>query len=60
MFSNKKGKIMRHPYATLTVIGLATVGALSISHRVKSFFSCKMGHLSNMVSGMKKDIQEMN
>ena len=28
---------MRHPYATLAVLGLAAVGAISISEKVKCF-----------------------
>ena len=46
MFNNKKGQIMRHPYATLMIIGLATAGAISVTNKVKSMFSCKKENLS--------------
>ncbi len=59
MFSNKKGKIMRHPYVTLTIIGLATVGAMSIACKMKSFVYCKAGCIQDMMNGMKRDMQEM-
>ena len=53
MFNNKKGRIMRHPYATLAVLGLATVGAVSIGQRVKDMFSSKTRCVSNMMMSFK-------
>lgn len=55
MFSNKKGKIMRHPYATIVVLGLATVGAISITTKVKQFFKEKNCCVGNMFHGMKQN-----
>ena len=55
MFNGKKGRIMRHPYLTLTVLGLATVGVISISDRVKCFWHSKTRCVENMLSTMKKD-----
>ena len=55
MFSGKKGRMMRHPYLTLTVLGLATVGAISITEKVKYFFYDKTRCVSNMLTSMKKD-----
>ena len=46
---------MRHPYLTLTVLGLATVGVISISDRVKCFWHSKTRCVENMLSTMKKD-----
>lgn len=57
MFNNKKGSIMRHPYVTLAVLGLATVGAVGIGQKVKSFVDNKTRCISGMVSSMKKDTQ---
>ena len=47
------GGIMRHPYATLLIIGLATAGALSIGGRIKHFCSCKARGLTTMMNGMR-------
>ncbi|MBR5144274.1 MAG: hypothetical protein IKW53_04405 [Clostridia bacterium] len=52
MFGNKKGQIMRHPYATLTIIGLAAVGVISISEKVKCFCSGKSRAITSMMNGM--------
>ena len=57
MFNNKKGSIMRHPYVTLTVLGLAAVGAVGIGQKVKGFVNSKARCISGMVGGMKKDNQ---
>ena len=59
MFNNKKGQIMRHPYATLMIIGLATAGAISVTNKVKSMFSCKKENLSCMVKSVKDDYKQM-
>ena len=53
MFGNKKGHIMRHPYATLAIIGLAAAGAMSIGEKVKDFVSDKAKCVGNMMNGMK-------
>lgn len=42
MFSSKKSGIMRHPYATLAIIGLATAGVITIGAKVKGMVSDKM------------------
>lgn len=55
MFNCKKGSIMRHPYVTLVIIGLATAGAITIGEKIKSFCSCKTRSLSTMMSGMKNN-----
>ena len=52
MFNRKKGRIMRHPYATLAVLGLAAVGVISISEKMKCFFEEKAGCVRNMISSM--------
>lgn len=59
MFNGKKGSIMRHPYATLIIIGLATAGAVSIGEKIKSFCSCKTRGISTMISGMKNNTDFM-
>lgn len=56
MFNNKKGCIMRHPYATLMIIGLAAVGAVSIGEKVKGFFYSKTRCLSSMMKGKCSDV----
>ena len=58
MFTNKKGKIMRHPYATMIVLGLATVGAISITSKVKQFFKDKGMCVGNMINGMHRDHED--
>lgn len=50
MLKGKKCHIMRHPYLTLTVMGLAAVGVMTITNKVRSFMSDK----SHCVSGMMK------
>ena len=55
MFNNKKGRIMRHPYASLMVISLATVGALTITKRTKEFFQSKTDSVSRMIRCSKKE-----
>jgi len=53
MFQRKKGRIMRHPYATLAVLGLAAIGVISISEKVKCFCGEKVKCVSNMLTSMK-------
>lgn len=60
MFNGKKGIIMRHPYATLTVLGLAAIGTMSIGQKVKGFVTSKTRCISGMVGSMKKDTQNSN
>ena len=54
MLKGKKCHIMRHPYLTLTVVGLAAVGVMTITNRLRSFMNDK-GHL---VGGMMKSVRE--
>lgn len=56
MFQSKKGRIMRHPYVSLTLIGLATVGVMSISNKVKGFFMEKTSRVKGMMSEMKNNL----
>ena len=60
MFNNKKGQMMRHPYATLAIIGLATAGAIGITNKIKSVFTCKKDNISCMMKGMKENFGQMN
>ena len=46
---------MRHPYMTLAVVTLAAVGAVSITEKVKCFFTEKGKCACNMLSLMKKN-----
>ena len=55
MFMGKKGKIMRHPYAMLAIIGLATAGALTIGGKVKGLIDDKMADMKGLMHNMKKD-----
>ena len=55
MFNGKKGRMMRHPYMTLAVVTLAAVGAVSITEKVKCFFTEKTKCAHNMLMSMKKD-----
>lgn len=54
MFNGKKSHIMRHPYATLALLGLAAAGAVSIGERVRSFVSGKARCIGNMTAGMRR------
>lgn len=60
MFNNKKGNILRHPYATLMVIGLATAGAITIGDKIRCMFRGGSHSISNMIKGMKPDSDMMN
>lgn len=53
MLKGKKCHIMRHPYLTLTVMGLAAVGVMTITNKVRSFMSDK----GRCVSGMMKSVR---
>ena len=55
MIMGKKGKIMRHPYAMLAIIGLATAGALTIGSKVKSLVCDKMADMKGLMHNMKKE-----
>ncbi len=58
MFNNKKAGFMRHPYAMLTVIGLATAGALAVGSKVKCFLTDKTKQMSHMMHNMKNEFQQ--
>ena len=60
MFNNKKSQIMRHPYITLALVGLATVGVVSISEKVKRFCKCKGHSMPNILCRMKSDSDMMH
>ena len=49
---------MRRPYATMIVLGLATVGAISITSKVKQFFKDKGMCVGNMINGMHRDHED--
>ena len=55
MFNSKKGLMMRHPYAILTIVGLATAGALAIGGKLKCFVNDKMTDMKSMMNNMKRD-----
>ena len=55
MFQNKKGRMMRHPYVSLAVIGLAAVGVMSITDRVKGFIAEKADRMKGMMTEMKNN-----
>ncbi len=60
MFSSKKSGIMRHPYATLTLVGLAAIGAVSIGEKVRNLCMGGTKCIGNMFAGMKKDYGQIN
>ena len=53
MLSNKNGRKMRHPYATLAIVGLAVAGAMSIASKTKKFVKEKTKCLSSMAKSMR-------
>lgn len=53
MFNCKKGRIMRHPYATLAVIGLAAAGAISLVNMGKHFVREKSECVKDAIRKMK-------
>ena len=53
MFCGKKSRIMRHPYLTLAVLGLAVAGAITITNNVRDFISDKSRCVGNMVKSVK-------
>lgn len=55
MYKARKGHIMRHPYLTLTILGLAVTGAVTITNHIKGFCMDKGRCVGNMVRGMKND-----
>ena len=55
MFNGKKSHIMRHPYLTLMVFGLATVGAMTITKGVKDYFCDKGRCVTNMMKSVRGD-----
>ena len=58
MFSHKKGSIMRHPYVTIAILGLAAVGAVGIGQKVKVFVDSKIKCINGMMNGMKNHTSE--
>ena len=58
MIKSKKGRMMRHPYATIAILGLAATGAVSITQKVKCFVKEKGSCVTNMVKGMKNSEEE--
>ena len=55
MFKGKKSHIMRHPYLTLAVLGLAVTGAVTITNSIRGFISDKTRCLGNMVKSVRMD-----
>ena len=55
MFMNKSGRKMRHPYASLAILGLAAVGVVSIVNKGKKLVKEKADCISGMVKSMKYD-----
>lgn len=53
MFNCKKGRMMRHPYATLAVIGLATAGVISLANMGKQLFREKSECVKDAIRKMK-------
>ena len=49
MYKNKNRRIMRHPYATLTVLSLATAGAISLTQKGKQLLKDKTACLTQMM-----------
>lgn len=60
MFNNKKAGILRHPYATLVIVGLAAAGAMSIGEKIKNLCAGKTKCLEGMMHSMKKDVMNMD
>jgi hypothetical protein len=55
MLKGKKCHIMRHPYLTLAVLGLAATGAVAITNRVRGFLTDKTRCVGNMVKSIRMD-----
>ena len=55
MYKSKKGRMMRHPYATLAVVGLAAAGAVSLTNKTKKLITEKSAALTGMMKKMKND-----
>ena len=55
MFNSKKGRIMRHPYATLAIVSLAAAGAISLTNKTKKLFTEKSKALTGMFNKMKSE-----
>ena len=53
MLNNKKGRMMRHPYAFLAVFSLATAGVVSITKKTKKFFKEKMKCVTDVMKDVK-------
>ena len=55
MFKGNKSHIMRHPYLSLAVFGLAVTGAVTITNSIRGFIGDKSRCLTNMVKSMKDE-----
>ena len=53
MHMSKKGRMMRHPYLSIAVLGLAAAGAVSITNKVKDFVKDKAGCITGMMQSVK-------
>ena len=45
--------MMRHPYLSIAVLGLAAAGAVSITNKVKDFVKDKAGCITGMMQSVK-------
>lgn len=55
MLKGKKCHIMRHPYLTLTILGLAVTGAVTITNGIRGFLGDKTRCLGNMMKSVRGD-----
>ena len=55
MLKGKKCHLMRHPYLTLAILGLAVTGAVTITNSVRSFISDKSRCVGNMMKSVRGD-----
>ena len=53
MILNKNGRKMRHPYATMAVLGLAATGVVSIVNKGKKFVKNQKNKIVSTMNGMK-------
>ena len=55
MFKSKKGRMMRHPYATLTLFSLAAAGVISLTQKGKQLVMEKSQCVKNMMNKWKTE-----